>query len=432
MIGRLLDLTGRDAQARAAELLARFDLTEAGGPAGQDVLRRHAAPPRPGRQPGRPPVGDLPRRADDRPGPGQARGRLGASSAELVDDGIDRAADHPVPGGGRRARRRHLRHRPRQGHRARHPGGAQAASSAARPSRSGPSTAAASPRSTELVASVTGAHAGVARSAAWSASRSTATRRCSPVVAELPTPRHRGDASCRCGCPAWTRSSSPSPAHSDRRSTRRVRHEHARRSTREPTPASPRARDVRGRAGRSGARCGTASRWPSAASIKIRRTPEQLVDVTLQPILFVVLFVYLFGGAIAGSQHDYLQFVLPGDHGADGAVRLDHDRGQPQHRHQEGRLRPVPEPADRPVGAADRRGARRRGPLRGLGRRAARSFGYVLGFRIQHQPVRGAGRLPAGPAVRPLPVLGRRCSSGMLVREPGGGAGHRVPAACSR
>ena len=45
--------------------------------------------------------------------------------------------------------------------------------------------------------------------------------------------------------------------------------------------------------------------------VKIRRTPEQLMDVTLQPIIFVVLFVYLFGGAISGSQHDYLQFVLP-------------------------------------------------------------------------------------------------------------------------
>lgn len=45
--------------------------------------------------------------------------------------------------------------------------------------------------------------------------------------------------------------------------------------------------------------------------IKVRRTPEQLLDVTLQPIIFVVLFVYLFGGAIAGSQQDYLQFVLP-------------------------------------------------------------------------------------------------------------------------
>ncbi len=45
--------------------------------------------------------------------------------------------------------------------------------------------------------------------------------------------------------------------------------------------------------------------------LKIKRSPEQLIDVTLQPIIFTVLFVYLFGGAIAGSQHDYLQFVLP-------------------------------------------------------------------------------------------------------------------------
>ena len=45
--------------------------------------------------------------------------------------------------------------------------------------------------------------------------------------------------------------------------------------------------------------------------VKIRRTPEQLVDATLQPILFVVLFVYLFGGAVAGNRHDYLQFVIP-------------------------------------------------------------------------------------------------------------------------
>jgi oleandomycin transport system permease protein len=46
--------------------------------------------------------------------------------------------------------------------------------------------------------------------------------------------------------------------------------------------------------------------------IKTRRTPEALIDVTLQPIIFLVLFVYLFGGAIAGSQQHYLQFVLPG------------------------------------------------------------------------------------------------------------------------
>ncbi|HEV7657501.1 MAG TPA: ABC transporter permease [Mycobacteriales bacterium] len=44
---------------------------------------------------------------------------------------------------------------------------------------------------------------------------------------------------------------------------------------------------------------------------KIRRTPEQFIDVTLQPIIFVVLFVYIFGGAVSGSTHDYLQYVLP-------------------------------------------------------------------------------------------------------------------------
>jgi len=43
------------------------------------------------------------------------------------------------------------------------------------------------------------------------------------------------------------------------------------------------------------------------------RTPEQLLDVTLQPALFLVIFTYIFGGAIAaGSQHDYLQYLLPG------------------------------------------------------------------------------------------------------------------------
>jgi oleandomycin transport system permease protein len=45
--------------------------------------------------------------------------------------------------------------------------------------------------------------------------------------------------------------------------------------------------------------------------LRIRRTPEQLLDVTLQPPIFILLFVYVFGGAIAGTQHEYLQYVLP-------------------------------------------------------------------------------------------------------------------------
>jgi oleandomycin transport system permease protein len=47
--------------------------------------------------------------------------------------------------------------------------------------------------------------------------------------------------------------------------------------------------------------------------IKLTRTPEQLIDVTLQPIIFLALFLYVFGGAIAhGSRHDYLEFLVPG------------------------------------------------------------------------------------------------------------------------
>ena len=47
--------------------------------------------------------------------------------------------------------------------------------------------------------------------------------------------------------------------------------------------------------------------------IKTWRTPEALIDVTVQPVIFLALFTYIFGGAIAGgSQHNYLQFLLPG------------------------------------------------------------------------------------------------------------------------
>ncbi|WP_037494255.1 ABC transporter permease [Solirubrobacter soli] len=47
--------------------------------------------------------------------------------------------------------------------------------------------------------------------------------------------------------------------------------------------------------------------------IGVYRNPEALLDVTLQPIIFILLFTYVFGGAISGgSQHEYLQFLLPG------------------------------------------------------------------------------------------------------------------------
>jgi ABC-2 type transport system permease protein len=46
--------------------------------------------------------------------------------------------------------------------------------------------------------------------------------------------------------------------------------------------------------------------------LKIKHVPEQLIDVTLTPVLFTLLFTYMYGGAISGSTDDYLQFLLPG------------------------------------------------------------------------------------------------------------------------
>ncbi len=46
--------------------------------------------------------------------------------------------------------------------------------------------------------------------------------------------------------------------------------------------------------------------------LHIKANPEQLVEMSIQPIMFLVLFVYVFGGAIAGSSREYLQFALPG------------------------------------------------------------------------------------------------------------------------
>jgi ABC-2 type transport system permease protein len=48
------------------------------------------------------------------------------------------------------------------------------------------------------------------------------------------------------------------------------------------------------------------------ALLKIKHVPEQLFDVTLTPIIFTLMFTYLFGGALAGSTSGYLQYLLPG------------------------------------------------------------------------------------------------------------------------
>jgi ABC-2 type transport system permease protein len=48
------------------------------------------------------------------------------------------------------------------------------------------------------------------------------------------------------------------------------------------------------------------------ALLRIKHVPEQLFDVTMFPIMMLLMFTYLFGGALADSPSDYLQFFLPG------------------------------------------------------------------------------------------------------------------------
>ena len=46
--------------------------------------------------------------------------------------------------------------------------------------------------------------------------------------------------------------------------------------------------------------------------LHMRREPEALADVTLQPIMFVVLFAYVFGGAIKVEGGSYVEFLMAG------------------------------------------------------------------------------------------------------------------------
>lgn len=48
------------------------------------------------------------------------------------------------------------------------------------------------------------------------------------------------------------------------------------------------------------------------ALLRFKHMPEQLFDVTAFPLVMTLMFTYLFGGALAGSPREYLQFLLPG------------------------------------------------------------------------------------------------------------------------
>ena len=46
--------------------------------------------------------------------------------------------------------------------------------------------------------------------------------------------------------------------------------------------------------------------------LRIPRAPDLLMAYTIQPVMFIVLFVYVFGGAINTPGFDYVDFLMPG------------------------------------------------------------------------------------------------------------------------
>ncbi|MEU8119496.1 ABC transporter permease [Spirillospora sp. NPDC049024] len=73
-----------------------------------------------------------------------------------------------------------------------------------------------------------------------------------------------------------------------------------------PSAAEPPARI----SARRTLRHGLTLAWRNVAQLK--HSPEKLLDTTLMPIVFLLLFLYVFGGAVAGDTHSYLQKLLPG------------------------------------------------------------------------------------------------------------------------
>jgi ABC transporter DrrB family efflux protein len=46
--------------------------------------------------------------------------------------------------------------------------------------------------------------------------------------------------------------------------------------------------------------------------VRLPRSPDLLIGFTIQPVMFVLLFAYVFGGAIDTPGYDYVDFLIPG------------------------------------------------------------------------------------------------------------------------
>ena len=162
-----------------------------------------------------------------------------------------------------------------------------------------------------------------------------------------------------------------------------------------------------------------------------QHSPEQLLDVTLQPIMFVVLFVFLFGGAIAGSTGtSTCQYVLPGMMAQTVMFASMGTGVKPERRHRKGvfdRFRSLPIARSAPlIGAVV-------GDFSGtvVTCRWCWPSASLLGFRIQTNAVSVARPRSAWSFAFSCALLGS-VLLGLLVPTPDDGAGRRLPGRCSR
>ena len=133
--GALHGMSKADRTRRGDELIERVGPLRGRRPQGRRLLGRHEAPARPRARPAARPARALPRRAHHRPRHPEPHRALGRGGPPLPRRGHDRLPHHPVPRGGRPARRPPRDHRPGQDRRRGHARRAQGARSAGRPSR---------------------------------------------------------------------------------------------------------------------------------------------------------------------------------------------------------------------------------------------------------------------------------------------------------
>ena len=124
--------------------------------------------------------------------------------------------------------------------------------------------------------------------------------------------------------------------------------------------------------------------------LRIPRQPDLWVSFTIQPIMFVLLFVYVFGGAIQTPGYDYVDFLIPGIVDPDDVVRRLRHGHRPLRRPAQGPDRPLPLAADGALRRARRPNARGRRDQRDLDRVMV-AVGLIVGFAFSSSPIEVIG-----------------------------------------